>query len=404
MGATQSSLDDDRATAQCTHPIPQLEHVADIVEHSQPAQIKALTGIRGLAAFWVMFLHLQIYRPHGVLALPGLRQLSRDGWLAVDLFFVLSGFIMMHVHGNDFVRPSLDRAKRFYVLRFIRIYPVHFVVLILHVPLLALALRAGKAVYAAAFSSRSFLLSLFMLNGWGFYGSDGWNLPSWSVSSEWFAYLLFPVTAAMVHRVRTRRLALAIGIAILVSALLLGGFVSHWRQYMLPFWGVLVRVTSEFTLGCLAYRFYTRPIKPATAEIAAELSLAAVLAISLMSLRATFNVLTIAAFVTLVVGLSQANGPVGSAMQSRLMVYLGRISYSAYIVHALVLGVYARAIQRIPSNAGLVVESAIVVGFAVLVVGSAHVLYSIVEEPARRWLRGALLHQFVPREAAAQNG
>jgi len=287
------------------------------------------------------------------------------------------------------------------VLRFIRIYPVYFVVLILHVPLLLLALRAGKAVDAAAFSSRSFLLSLFMLNGWGFYGSDGWNLPSWSVSSEWFAYLLFPVSAAMVHRVRTRRVALAMGIAILVSAFVLGGYVSHWRQYMLPFWGVLVRVTSEFTLGCLAYRFYTRPIKPATAEIAAELSIAAIVAISVMSLRATFNVLTISAFVTLVVGLSQANGPVGSAMQSRFMVYLGRISYSAYIVHALALGVYARAIQRIPSNAGLVVETAIVVGFVVLVVGSAHLLYSIVEEPARRWLRAALLHQFVSREAAA---
>jgi peptidoglycan/LPS O-acetylase OafA/YrhL len=377
-----------------------MEHVAETVEHSQPAQIKALTGIRGLAAFWVMLLHLQNYRPHGLLGVAGLRQLSRDGWLAVDLFFVLSGFIMMHVHGFDFVRPSLDRAKRFYLLRFIRIYPVHFVVLVLHVPLPLLALRAGKAVSASAFSSHSFLLSLFMLNGWGFSGSDGWNVPSWSVSSEWFAYLLFPLTAAAVHRVRTRRLALAIGIAILVSALVLGGFVSDWRQYMLPFWGVLVRVSTEFALGCLAYRFYTRPIRPGTAELAAELSLAAIVGISLMSLRATFNVLTIAAFVTLIIGLSQANGPVASVMKSRIMVYFGRISYSAYIVHALVLAVYARAIQRIASNAGLGVETLIVIGFAVLVVASAHVLYSMVEEPARRWLRGALIHPAVPPEAA----
>jgi peptidoglycan/LPS O-acetylase OafA/YrhL len=65
---------------------------------------------------------------------------------------------------------------------------------------------------------------------------------------------------------------------------------------------------------------------------------------------------------------------------------------------------YARAIQRIPSNAGLVVETAIVVGFAVLVVGSAQLLYSIVEEPARRALRAAMLPQFVSRVAAAQYG
>lgn len=366
-----------------------------------PSQIDALTGIRGIAALWVMLLHLQYYRPHGVLGMPGVRHLIGDGWLAVDLFFVLSGFIMMHVHGREFIAPTLARARRFYALRLIRIYPVHFVVLLLHVPLLLLALRIGAEVSHSAFSTRSFVLSLFLLNGWGFAGSEGWNVPSWSVSSEWFAYLLFPIMAAVVHRVRTLRGVLISGAVILVSAWLVGGIVSHWVKFMLPFWGVLVRVTTEFCLGCLAYRFFRTPLEPKAAERLAELSLATIVIVSLLALPATSNVLTIAAFVTLVVGLSRASGLLGSALKSRIAVYLGRISYSVYIVHALVLVVYARALRLIPARAGWFIETLVVLGFIVLVILSAHFLHAMVEEPARRLLRRKLLDRRELRLGAA---
>jgi peptidoglycan/LPS O-acetylase OafA/YrhL len=347
-----------------------------------------------------MLLHLQYYRPHGLLGMSGIRQLSRDGWLAVDFFFVLSGFIMMHVHGVDFLVPTFLRARRFYLLRFIRIYPVHFVVLLLHLPLLLIAMRMGASVSDSAFTTRSFVLSMLMLNGWGFPGSEGWNVPSWSVSSEWFAYLLFPIIAVLVLRVRNRRQALAVGALILGGAWLLGAVVSGGQKYMLPFWGVLVRVTSEFCLGCLAYRFYTPSLKPRVGEIVAELSMATILIASLASLPATFNVLTIAAFVTLVVGLSRARGLLGSALQSRVAVYLGRISYSAYIVHALVLAVYARALRALPPNLGVPSEVLIVFGFLALVVVSAHILHAVVEEPARRWLRRAWLDRASPATVA----
>ena len=353
---------------------------------SRPKSTRSRASV-AFAALWVMLLHLQYYRPHGLLGMPGFRHLIADGWLAVDMFFVLSGFIMMHVHGRDFLAPTLARARRFYGLRFIRIYPVHFVVLLLHVPLLLVALRLGVEMSTSAFSTRSFVLSLLMLNGWGFPGSDGWNVPSWSVSSEWFAYLLFPIIAVVVHRVRTRRTALAVAALILASAWLLGGAVSHWQKYMLPFSGVLVRVTTEFCLGCLAYRFYTRPLGPKLSERVAELSVATILIISFLALPSWLNGLTIAAFVTLVVGLSRANGPLGSALQSRTAVYLGRISYSAYIVHALVLVVYARALRFLPAQMGTIAETLVVLGFVACTILSAHILHAIVEEPARRWLR-----------------
>jgi len=100
----------------------------------------------------------------------------------------------------------------------------------------------------------------------------------------------------------------------------------------------------------------------------------------------------LASFVVAIVGLIQAGGPLGALMRSRPLVYLGRISYSAYIVHALVLSVFARVVtSRVPAGKGAAVETAIVAGFLVAVVLSAHVLWQFVEEPSRKWLRSMLV-------------
>jgi peptidoglycan/LPS O-acetylase OafA/YrhL len=364
---------------------------------SQPApvQIDALTGIRGFAAFWVAFHHLRVYWPDGLLGVPVFSELSRDGWLAVDLFFVLSGFIMMHVHGEEFRSFSIGRARRFIGLRFIRVYPAHAVVLLLHVLLFFVAVAFGVAVNRDAFSVRSFVLSAFMLNGWGFPGAQGWNVPSWSVSSEWFAYLMFPALAVLVWRVQRRRTAVLVIIAILGTVTLIGGSYSHWKAFMLPEGATLVRVTSEFTLGCLVYLFYHQPIGKRLAEGMAQVAFTGVLAVSIFAVSPIYNGLTLMLFVLLVMGLSQAEGPFARLLRTRPIMHLGRISYSAYIVHSLVLAAYARIIGRIASG-GAIVEFAIVAVYAVLVVLASHLLYTLVEDPARHWLRGWLIDR-LPR-------
>jgi peptidoglycan/LPS O-acetylase OafA/YrhL len=378
-----------------------MEHVAHTARHPQPMQIDALTGIRGVAAIWVMLLHFQYARPGGLLGVVAIREIVSHGWLAVDLFFVLSGFIMMHVHGREFVRPTLKQARRFYVLRFIRIYPVDCLVLLLHIPVLLIALRVGAAFSRGAFTVRSFALSFFMLNGWGFPASNGWNVPSWSVSSEWFAYLLFPVLAASVHRVRTRRAALVVIVVILVSAWMIGGIVSHWQNYMLPAWGVLPRVITEFAMGSLAYRFYETPSDVRLSEFLADFSVLTILAVCLFSPSGSFDVLIIGAFVILVGGLSRANGLMGSLMRSRAMVYLGRISYSAYIVHALILVLYGRVLKSVSTASDLAIEASLVLGFLVVVLVTAHLLYTMVEEPVREWLRRTWMNVPPPTTAAS---
>jgi peptidoglycan/LPS O-acetylase OafA/YrhL len=179
-------------------------------------------------------------------------------------------------------------------------------------------------------------------------------------------------------------------VAILGTVTLIGGSYSNWKQFMLPGWGTLIRVTSEFALGCLTYHFYHQPIGRRLAEGIAQVAFVGVLAVSIFAASPVYNALTLVFFVLLVMGLSQADGPFARLMRTRLVMYLGRISYSVYIVHSLVLAGYARIVERI-AGGNAVVEFAIVAMYAAFVILASHLLYTLVEDPARRWLRGPLV-------------
>ncbi len=81
--------------------------------------IPSLTGIRGIAALWVMTYHVTLGTAGQLLHSPsiGTFSLFAKGWAGVDLFFVLSGFILMHSHGGEFANLSKEAVSRFAKLR-----------------------------------------------------------------------------------------------------------------------------------------------------------------------------------------------------------------------------------------------------------------------------------------------
>jgi peptidoglycan/LPS O-acetylase OafA/YrhL len=99
---------------------------------THPHQLKSLTGIRGLAAISVLLFHIGQGLPHWSI-LPFLYSYSfvKNGFRGVDLFFALSGFIMMHVHAQDFTCLQRAAILRFALQRIVRIYPAAFVALLL---------------------------------------------------------------------------------------------------------------------------------------------------------------------------------------------------------------------------------------------------------------------------------
>src|SRR6476620_1065253 len=178
------------------------------------SEIRSHTGLRGIAALLVVGYHQQF--------VPGFKfgfepHIFTRSYLMVDLFFILSGFIMCYVYG---AQPN---ARQFWHARFARIYPLHlFCLAYLTLFTLGTTLLLTKTGHdPQPFGPLGdWIRQLLLLNAWH-HQANAWNVPSWSISAEAFAYLLFP--AITVIRLRH---AFACNLALLVSAIAFYIFVA----------------------------------------------------------------------------------------------------------------------------------------------------------------------------------
>jgi peptidoglycan/LPS O-acetylase OafA/YrhL len=186
---------------------------------NSPRYVPPLTGIRALAALLVLGMHTEQNVPAGLdLLLPFFAR----GYLGVDFFFVLSGFIITHVYLESLASPNLSAVQIFLWHRFIRLYPIHITVLAGLVAIVSFVGAAGFALNnPQQWQWNDLLWQLTLLQAWGVTRSPGWNVPSWSISAEWFAYLLFPLLAPGLMWVRERGIALLIAAAALAVMALL---------------------------------------------------------------------------------------------------------------------------------------------------------------------------------------
>jgi peptidoglycan/LPS O-acetylase OafA/YrhL len=166
-----------------------------------PANLATLTSLRFFAALWVVLYHFLDQLPEWIadLLVP-----LHFGPRAVDFFFILSGFILAHVY-----QPSIEAGRfslrSFYVKRFARLYPVHLAMLALVIGLFFAARLAGMEIHSAGKYDFSRLwMHLLAVHAWFPHGTNSFNIPSWSISAEFFAYLLFPLMAAAMLRIRPR--------------------------------------------------------------------------------------------------------------------------------------------------------------------------------------------------------
>jgi peptidoglycan/LPS O-acetylase OafA/YrhL len=362
-----------------------------VTEPSSVGRLEPLTGLRGAAALWVLVHHLRglpgqtIPDTSWSWAFHAFRNFADKGWLGVDLFFVLSGFIISYVHRDEFSELHSKRYFRFLALRISRIYPAHFVTTLMLIPMFAIAWVAfDYHPQGNALSVAKLAYSVLLLNGWGISDSVGWNIPSWSVSSEWLAYLCFPVIAFVTSRIHSSRISLVLAAFIALAAVLLSAQLNGASKFMFDENLTSVRVLYEFVIGCLVFNIFVGVRGRARFDAMSTLSVFVIVILATASIPSRFDWLFILAFSTLILGLSTMQR---SSFASRPMVYLGEISYSIYLVHSLVIsaiGLVAKRVFEHPDwTAGLAIA---VLSFSLSIVGG-HVLYALVERPWRRRLR-----------------
>jgi peptidoglycan/LPS O-acetylase OafA/YrhL len=335
-------------------------------------ELLALTSIRGIAAWWVVLFHLRLllvpWLPPAAIRLLG------QGNLAVDLFFILSGFVIALNYG-DRLGGGWRSIADFLFRRFARIYPLHLLILAGFACYAGAAILFGSATLAGQ-DPGYFLASLLLVQNWGVFGALEWNVPAWSISTEAFAYLLFPILLRLFAA--RRRPSWLLALLVLLLGLSVPAFFAATGFAFpdaVPQTG-LFRCVVQFAMGMLLYELYRRlrGRAPAAAFIgaAAALGLAyALLGIPVVAL----------AWATLVLGLALVGN---SPLDTPFPVWLGRISYATYLCHYLILTVF----KFLFVEAGKPVPPALLALYLLAVLAASALLYHGFERPAQAWLLG----------------
>jgi peptidoglycan/LPS O-acetylase OafA/YrhL len=366
---------------------------------SDPARrdLRALTGLRFLAAFAVVIYHFG--RPLLIGWPAAVRNIAASGYVAVSLFFLLSGFVLSYSYINP--KGEMRGNKRsFYSARFARIYPAYLLAFLLAAPTtILMSLRVNHLASAVAKLLVSAGLVLTLQQSWMPWTAWSWNFPAWSVSVEAFFYLAFPFVGPRLYRLRRSScLPVAAGLwiaslAIPLMLYLVKGIAAEpargdYLQMAVEFTPILR--LPEFLIGILLGRAFSlssapRPAVSAMLSYLSAIGIFVILAFSSAIPHPVLaNGLLIPLFAILIYSLAAGKGLLAGMLSLPVMVLLGEASYGIYI-----LQIPVSYVLRLPpphtSLRVFVMYSATLVVAAII---SWRFVESPLRAPIRKWLGG----------------
>jgi peptidoglycan/LPS O-acetylase OafA/YrhL len=353
-------------------------------------KILYLESLRGIAALTVALHHFRVNTPIAD------NTFVANGWLMVDFFFVLSGFVIS-LNYQEEIRTFSDLAT-FQIKRLLRLYPLHFVMLLVFLVIETakyfVTTKMGLEADHAAFTANnvgSFLHNLVLTQSI-FIDDTTWNGPSWSISAEFYTYIAF---ALLVLAFRRNYAAFLVASSVMV----LIGFISIFK---IGYTFDIVRCFYSFFIGVLVLNLANRTRMTVSPTAMATIAGAIVVALSVVEWSA-FEPVTLMfpllfGMLILSLVLSPAQGLLKRTLEDRRLVYLGTISYGIYMVHTSVWWVINQVMKlglhfpTIPAEEGgslLVIRnqwlaSVIAVAGLAIIICLAHLSYSLIEMPINR--------------------
>ncbi|MFO0714175.1 MAG: acyltransferase family protein [Sandaracinus sp.] len=360
-----------------------------MAEPKEPTRLAALTGLRFLAASWVVYYHAHTLRGE---APWWLDRLGAIGFTAVPLFFVLSGFVLTWTYAEPFDEGRAPLG-RFYLARAARVVPLFWLALAWTLVFLWPHVPAPRPLFSIVLG----------LGAW----QPGWawlaNVASWSISVELFFYALFPLAIVLVPSGRswlaTRRGLLVLAVLAYGASFVpwmasrAGGvddsfFLTFWPPFHLP--ALIVGIVIG-RLALLDLR--ADGARPSSPPDGTWLVLGALVGYGLVAWLFTelphallHDGLLLPLHAALVLGLARG-GAVSRALSHRSLVWAGELGYAIYILQEPVLTTLRLYAWDIHEEHGLALVLGHVV-YYVLLVAVAALAHFAIERPARTWLRG----------------
>lgn len=279
------------------------------------------TSLRGVAALLVVVFHYRTMFADEV-GLDKFTSFFERSYVFVDMFFVLSGFVLSAVYVSKFeAGASRDRFVGFYGKRVARIYPLHIATMLVMIGLYLMKSRGDLWVLAGDVAE-----NLAMVHAWGVSDRYVLNFPSWSISVEWAAYLVFPFLCMFMSRARMR---------VAMFLIVLGAYL-----YMAIAWGSLhhderlglVRGLPAFMLGVLVYR-YRDSFQLRSGSVLSAIQFVAVLLVLVVMHFGLNDVLLIPLFASIIVTTWEDRGLLCRILSGSWFHALGIWSYSVYMLH-----------------------------------------------------------------------
>jgi peptidoglycan/LPS O-acetylase OafA/YrhL len=372
----------------------------------QPAHIRSLTSLRGIAAVAIVVLHFSYYTlPSLGKILSSHTHLVQNAYLWVDFFFILSGFIMTHVYLDRFsTGVSFDEYRSYLFSRFARIYPLHLFTLIVLVGLefaklfwLHLPAFVNKFNLTALIANIT-LLQAFDLNCPPLFWCDTyWNEPAWSISVEFVVYCIFPFLLLALTATKPK----FDSIVYLITLVAIFILIKFTRGSLDSIIGIpaIARCSLESMLGILTYKLYQRGNYRKYWNLD-FLAIGALVWIGLIlhqggdRFRSLADWLILPGFSVLILAVAVNNyGAIARSLNSRLLLYLGTISYSIYLVHWPIAELLKTIWQSefnltFASSFNELQASIVLCGFILITIFTASLTYKFVEVPMRTYLKG----------------
>ena len=372
-----------------THPSSHMSSTPQSEAPPPPSRWAELESVRGLAAMLIVVYHMPHWYP------PFFAGVVQNGYLMVELFFVLSGFVIAGAYAGRI--HSVKDLFRFQFLRWARLYPVHLLFLLIYLGFEFMKLYAQSRQGMAMPNSQpfrensweAFFTHLFLLQGILPNGHfTAFNGPSWSISVEFYTYFVFGLLAWLAGRWRAM-------VFLLLSAAALAALLSgQWLGF-----SPLLRCLTGFFMGCLladaVKRLHLQVPGWAPALVFAAIVLFLIFKPEGQGDWAIFF-LSAALIYTIV---KSGDSVFKRWMRAAPLVWLGTISYSVYMSHYAVEWVMNQVIRVVLKRPEVFFDGRnapalgpfeslaahLVVVAVVLLV--AHVTYTRVESPLREWSR-----------------
>jgi peptidoglycan/LPS O-acetylase OafA/YrhL len=305
-------------------------------------KIHEVESVRGLAALLIVFNHLPGWWPD-FYAL----NFVRNTYLMVDLFFVLSGFVIYRAYADRL--HSLTDVLRFQFLRFGRLYPVHLCFLLAFLMLevvkyIAVNHYGVPSPNTTPFKENGFIAfvqNAFLIQAIGnSIGFKTFNLPSWSISTEFYTYIIFAVGILFFKRFRN---------LFIISAALLAWVCLYTNQF--PEFSDLIRCILGFFVGCMVAQFYTAAPSFATKILSNSKGILICSVAAFLSLKSYHINLTdfyiIPLTVLIILSAVHKKHPLSKSefLRSKSLIWLGTISYSLYMCHTFVIFIVNQSLR-----------------------------------------------------------